>query len=79
MEVPKRMPEMMVTWPQEAAAFIQLLLAKIAELEVKLGQNLHNSSKPPSNNGPAVKPLPRNPCPVKRRVASRGISGNLGS
>ena len=36
MDVPKLTPEMMATWPPEAVAFIQLLLAKIADLEERL-------------------------------------------
>jgi transposase len=66
MDVPKLTPEMMAAFPPEAVAFIQLLLAKIAELEEKLGKNSHNSSKPPSSDGPAVKPAPPKPATGKK-------------
>lgn len=66
MDVPKLTPEMMATWPPEAVAFIQLLLAKIADLEERLNKNSHNSSKPPSSDGPAVKPAPPKPVTGKK-------------
>ncbi|WP_020475837.1 IS66 family transposase [Zavarzinella formosa] len=66
MDVPKLTPEMMAAWPPEAVAFIQLLLAKIADLEEKLNQNSHNSSKPPSSDRPAVKPAPPKPASGKK-------------
>nr|WP_238537801.1 DUF6444 domain-containing protein [Zavarzinella formosa] len=64
--MPKLTPEMMAAWPPEAVAFIQLLLAKIADLEEKLNKNSHNSSKPPSSDGPAVKPAPPKPASGKK-------------
>lgn len=72
MEVPKLTPEMMASFPPEAVAFIQLLLAKIADLEEKLGKNSHNSSKPPSSDGPAVKPAPPKPVTGKKRGGQPG-------
>ena len=66
MDVPKLTPEMMSAFSPEAVAFIQLLLAKIAELEEKLNKNSHNSSKPPSTDGPAVKPAPPKPVTGKK-------------
>src|SRR3954467_3353197 len=66
MDVPKLTPEMMETFPPEAVVFIQLLLAKIADLEEKLNQNSHNSAKPPSSDGPAVKPDPPKPVAGKK-------------
>ena len=57
--------EMMASWPPEAKAVVRLLLARVAELEAKvaelearLNQNSRNSSKPPSSDGPSVKPAP---------------------
>ncbi|WP_020468891.1 IS66 family transposase [Zavarzinella formosa] len=65
MDVPKLTPEMLAGFPpsaveliQQLLAVIQLQAAKIAELEEKLSQNSHNSSKPPSSDGLAVKPSP---------------------
>lgn len=37
---------------QQAATIVKLT-ARVAELEARLGQNSHNSSKPPSSDGPA--------------------------
>ena len=72
MDVPKLTPEMMAAFPPEAVAFIQLLLAKIADLEEKLNKNSHNSSKPPSSDGPAVKPAPPKPATGKKRGGQPG-------
>ena len=72
MDVPKLTPEMMATFPPDAVAFIQLLLAKIAELDEKLNKNSHNSSKPPSSDGPAVKPAPPKPATGKKRGGQPG-------
>jgi transposase len=72
MDVPKLTPEMMATFPPEAVALIQLLLAKIAELEEKLNKNSHNSSKPPSSDGPAVKPAPPKPATGNKRGGQPG-------
>ena len=72
MDVPKLTPKMMATFSPEALAFIQLLLAKIAELEEKLNQNSRNSSKPPSSDGPAVKPAPPKPVTGKKHGGQPG-------
>lgn len=47
---------------EEALLIIEQLLARIAELEERLGQNSQNSSRPPSTDAPAVRrPAPRAP------------------
>src|ERR1700712_6023442 len=73
MDAPKLTPEMMAEFPPAAAELIQRLLAviqfqaaKIADLEEKLNRNSHNSSKPPSSDGPAVKPAPPKPVTGKK-------------
>ncbi len=66
MDVPKLTPEMMSAFSPAAMAFIQQLLAKIAEFEEQLNRNSPNSSKPPSSNGPAVKPAPPKPVTGKK-------------
>ena len=40
------------------AAQVPALAARVAELEARLGQNSANSSRPPSSDGPHVKPAP---------------------
>jgi transposase len=47
---------------EEALLIIEQLLARIAELEQRLGQNSQNSSRPPSSDAPAVsRPANRTP------------------
>ncbi len=79
MDVPKLPPEILAQLPPTAAEFIEQLLTiiqlqsvKIAELEEKLNQNSHNSSKPPSSDGPAVKPAPPKPVTGKKRGGQPG-------
>ena len=43
------------------AAQVATLTARVAELEHRLGQTSANSSKPPSSDGPHVKPAPPKP------------------
>jgi len=43
----------------ERDRLIESLVARIAELEARLGKNSQNSSKPPSTDNPFVKPPPR--------------------
>ncbi len=43
------------------AAQVAALAARVAELEARLGQNSANSSRPPSSDGPHVKPAPPEP------------------
>lgn len=54
-----------------ARAFIELLLARIAELEARLGQTPQNSSLPPSSVHPHAKPQPR-PSAKERSKKRRG-------
>ncbi|HXZ73314.1 MAG TPA: IS66 family transposase [Streptosporangiaceae bacterium] len=49
------------------------LLARVAELERRLGQNSHNSNRPPSSEGYA-KPAPKS----RRRQGQRGTGGQPG-
>lgn len=72
MDVPKLNPEMIATFSPEATAFIQLLLAKIAELEENLNQNSRNSSKPPSSDRPAVKAAHSKPVTGKKHGGQPG-------
>ena len=43
------------------AAVVTALEARVAELTARLGRNSSNSSKPPSSDGPHVKPAPPKP------------------
>ena len=43
---------------EAVAAQVAALQARVAELEARLGQDSSNSSKPPSSDGPQVKPAP---------------------
>jgi len=57
---------------EAVAAQVVALTARVAELEVRLGQNSSNSSKPPSSDGPHVKPAPPKPPSGKRRGGQPG-------
>ena len=60
--------ELLATLPPAAVAYIRALeaiaaqvatlTARVAELEARLRQTSANSSKPPSSDGPHVKPAP---------------------
>lgn len=54
------------------ARHVVALTARVAELEAKLGQNSSNSSKPPSSDGPHVKPAPSRPASGRTRGGQRG-------
>jgi transposase len=67
--MPPPLPEeLLVTLPPAVQAYIRYLesvvvrveslQARVAELEAKLNQNSSNTSKPPSSDGPQVKPAP---------------------
>ena len=71
--------EMMASWPPEAQAVVRLLLARVAALEAKvaalearLNQTSRNSSKPPSSDGPSVKPAPPRPPSGRKRGGQPG-------
>ena len=53
-------------------AQVAALTARVAELEAKLNQNSSNSSKPPSSDGPHVKPAPPTPPSGKKRGGQPG-------
>lgn len=53
-------------------ARVAQLEARVAELEAKLTQNSSNSSKPPSSDGPQVKPAPPKTPSGKRRGGQHG-------
>ena len=79
-------PELFDTLPPAAQAYIRALeatvaqlagqvvtlTARVAELEAKLNQNSTNSSKPPSSDGPNVKPAPPAKSSGKRRGGQPG-------
>lgn len=50
------------------------LEARVVELETRLGQNSSNSSRPPSSDGPQVKPAPPQPPSGKTRGGQPGHS-----
>jgi transposase len=69
---PDAVVELVVTLLSELATQVETLSARVTVLESenatlrgKLGTNSHNSSKPPSSDGPGVKPQPKS-----QRVAS---------
>lgn len=54
------------------SAVIAALEARIAELEARLNQNSSNSSKPPSTDGPHVKPAPPRPTTGRHKGGQPG-------
>ena len=57
---------------ESVAAQVVALTARVAELEARPNQNSSNSSKPPSSDGPHVKPAPPRPPSGKRRGGQPG-------
>ena len=53
--------EVIARQPEEAQAIIRILLARIEALEARLNKTPRNSSLPPSNQHPHVKPAPTKP------------------
>lgn len=51
----------------ERDAVIESLMARVADLEARLGKNSKNSSKPPSSDNPFTKPAPRSLRPKSGR------------
>ena len=70
--------EIIARQPPEAQAIIRLLLAKIAELELRIEQlergqkTPQNSSLPPSTQHPHAKPESRKPKSKKKRGGQPG-------
>ena len=64
--------ELIAQQPREAQAIIRLLLAKIAELEARLGRSPQNSSLPPSAQHPHAKPPAVRPKSKKQRGGQPG-------
>ena len=58
------------------AAQVAILTARVAELEARLGQNSANSSRPPSSDGPHVKPAPPKPPSGKAKGGQPGHPRN---
>jgi transposase len=59
-------PDAMVAWVEQQLADratleqqVQVLRARLTELETRLNQDSHNSHQPPSSDGPAKRPHPR--------------------
>ena len=67
MTPPTPPPDLFDALPPAVQAYIQHLEARLAELEARLNQHSANSSKPPSSDGPHVKPArPRTPSSKRR-------------
>lgn len=64
--------ELIARQPPEAQAIIRLLLAKIAELEARLGKTPENSSLPPSSLHPHAKPQRGKKKPKRKRGGQKG-------
>jgi transposase len=68
-------PDLFDSLPSVVQAYIlalEALTARVAELEARLNQNSSNSSKPPSSDGPHVKPAPPTPPSGQRRGGQPG-------
>ena len=79
MDTPTLPPSLLSSLPAEVVALLTSQGRRIAELEAlvadlqrRLGQNSSNSSKPPSSDGPHVKPAPPKPPSGKRRGGQPG-------
>ncbi len=60
------------------SAWVQALEEENAALRARLGTTSHNSGKPPSSDGPEVKPHPQSQRPAtgRRRGGQRGHTGH---
>ena len=67
MTTPTLPPDVFDALPPAVQAYIRYLEARLADLEARLDQNSTNSSKPPSSDGPHIKPAPPKPPSGKRR------------
>jgi transposase len=65
-------PDLFDTLPPAVQAYIRYLEARLAHLEAKLNQNSSNSSRPPSSDGPQVKPAPPKTPTGKKRGGQPG-------
>lgn len=79
MDTPTLAPILLSSLPAEVVALLTTQARRIAELEAlvaelqrRLGQNSSNSSKPPSSDGPHVKPAPPKIPSGKRRGGQPG-------
>ena len=61
----------------EQAAPIEQLRERIQELEARLAQDSHNSSKPPSSDPPFRKPPPRSQLQPGGQAGRRGVTCRL--
>jgi transposase len=72
MTSPTLPPDVFDALPPAVQAYIRYLEARLGDLEARLDQNSSNSSKPPSSDGPHVKPAPPKPPSGKRRGGQPG-------
>jgi transposase len=72
MTPPTLPPDVFDALPPAVQAYIRYLEARLADLEARLDQNSTNSSKPPSSDGPHVKPAPAKTPSGKRRGGQPG-------
>ncbi len=72
MTSPTPPPDIFDAPPPAVRAYIRYLEARLADLEARLDQNSSNSSKPPSSDGPQVKPAPPRTPSGKRRGGQPG-------
>jgi transposase len=72
MTPPTLPPDVFDALPPAVQAYIRYLEARLADLEARFDQNSTNSSKPPSSDGPHVKPAPPKTPSGKRRGGQPG-------
>ena len=72
MTPPTLPPDVFDALPPAVQAYIRYLETRLADLEARFGQNSSNSSKPPSSDGPHVKPAPPRTPSGKRRGGQPG-------
>ncbi len=72
MTSPTLPPDVFAALPLAVQAYIRYLEARLADLDARLNQNSANSSKPPSSDGPHVKPAPPETPSGKRRGGQPG-------
>jgi transposase len=71
-ELPDHLPAPVVAYIRALEATIAERTAQVTDLTARLNQNSTNSSKPPSSDGPHVKPAPPQPPSGKRRGGQPG-------